>query len=202
MEDERTTNIPIFAPSKYSPLLPPELNEEQKEKYNELSKYVSTILLPEDSNYQREREWASEGCLKRYLRASKWNLDEAKDRIKSSLEWGREYKPFDIDPKEVEPEILTGKMHLNGFDKHGRPIVYLRPGLENTKAGPRQVKNVVFTFESAIAIMPENVENIIIIVDFENCSVRSSPGLGIAKEFMHVLGSHYPERLAMALVIN
>lgn len=93
-------------------------------------------------------------------------------------------------------------MHINGFDKQGRPIIYLRPGLENTKAGPRQVKNVVFTFEAAIKIMPEGIENVVIVVDFHNCSARSSPGLGIAKEFMHVLGSHYPERLSFALVIN
>ncbi|CAG8508181.1 1470_t:CDS:2, partial [Acaulospora morrowiae] len=199
MGDEiQSIGIPIFAPRKYTPLPTPELDKEQHEKYNELSKYVDTILLPD----QKERDWASETCLKRYLRASKWNLNDAKNRIKNTLEWRREYKPLDIDPKEVEPEAVTGKIHINGFDKHGRPIVYLRPGLENTKAGPRQVKNVVFTFEAAIAMMPENVESIAIIVDFHNCSVRTSPGLGIAKEFMHVLGSHYPERLSMAMVIN
>ncbi|CAG8455204.1 713_t:CDS:2 [Diversispora eburnea] len=195
--------IPIFIPKHYNPFIFPELNAEQKEIYNKLSEYVNTILVsPEDSQYQVEREWVSERCLKRYCRSANWNLVDAKNRIKNSLEWRRVYKPNDIDPKEIEPEAITGKIHINGFDKQGRPVIYLRPGLENTKAGPRQVKNVVFTFEAAIEIMPKDVESVVIIVDFENCSPRTSPGLGIAKEFMHVLGSHYPERLAMALIIN
>jgi hypothetical protein len=78
----------------------------------------------------------------------------------------------------------------------------LRPGLQNTLPGPDQLRFVVFNFESAIKIMPENVENIVIIIDFNKCSARSSPGLGVAKEFMHVLSSHYPERLGYSLVIN
>ncbi|CAG8467105.1 8688_t:CDS:2 [Gigaspora margarita] len=198
------TNIPNFIPPEnFTPILPPELSVEQKEIFNEFSKYVDTILLPEDDPlHQTERSWVTDACLKRYLRASKWYLSEAKARIKYTLEWRREYKPADIEPERVEPEVVTGKMHINGFDKHGRPIIYLRPGLENTKAGPRQVLAVVFMFESAIKLMPKDVENVVIIVDFHECSARKSPGLGIAREFMHVLGSHYPERLAMSLVVN
>ena len=93
-------------------------------------------------------------------------------------------------------------MHINGFDKHGRPIIYLRPGRENTKAGPGQVRHVVFYFESAIRLMPEGTESIIVLIDFHGASARTSPGVGIAKEFMHVLSSHYPEQLGLALVVN
>ncbi|SRR6266496_1429505 len=101
-------------------------------------------------------------------------------------------------------KAVTGKMHINGFDKDGRPILYLRPGLENTLPGSDQLRYTIFNFESAIKIMPENVENIVIIIDFNfnNCTSRRSPGLGVAKEFMHVLGSHYPERLGYAMIIN
>ncbi|CAG8728168.1 10838_t:CDS:2, partial [Funneliformis mosseae] len=99
---------------------------------------------------------------------------------------------------------VTGKQHLNGFDKDGRPILYLRPGLENTSPGPDQLRFIIFNFESAIKIMPDNVENIVIIVDFNfnNCSARNSPGLGVAKEFMNVLSSNYPERLGYSMIIN
>lgn len=99
-------NIPILTPNHYKPFIFPELNEKQKEMYNQLSEYVNTILLPvEDPRYPEEREWVSERCLKRYLRASGWNLVDAKNRIKYTLEWRREYRPNDIDPKEVEPEV-------------------------------------------------------------------------------------------------
>ncbi|CAG8692722.1 8968_t:CDS:2 [Ambispora leptoticha] len=204
MSTESSTTIPNLTPPKYySPILPAPLNEKQKAIFKELETYVESILLPkDDAYYPYERAWVTEACLKRYLRASKWHISEAKERIKYTLEWRREYKPDQIDEGEMVEENLTGKMYLHGFDKHGRPILVLRPGYENTKAGPSQVRNVVFWFEKAIKLMPENVETITILVDFDKTSARNSPGLGIAKEFMHVLGSHYPERLGLACVIN
>ncbi|PKC17120.1 CRAL/TRIO domain-containing protein [Rhizophagus irregularis] len=198
------TKIPILTcPDNVTLPVPPELTAEQEEKFSKVREYVDSILLPkEDDRYQEEKNWASDACLKRNLRAAKWNLTDAKNRIKYSLEWRREYKPSDIDPKTVEAEAVTGKQHLNGFDNNGRPIFYLRPGLENTLPGPDQLRFVIFNFESAITTMPENVENIVIIIDFNKCTARSSPGLGVAKEFMHALSSHYPERLGYSLIIN
>ncbi|CAG8528065.1 1585_t:CDS:2 [Paraglomus occultum] len=198
MTKAQVTKIPILtAPKTYAPIQHPSLSVKQEEILNRLSDYVKEILLTDS-----EKAWANEACLQRYLRASKWHLDEAMERIKYSLEWRRTYKPEHIDPKEVEPESVTGKMHINGFDKHGRPIIYLRPGRENTKAGPGQVRHVVFYFESAIRLMPEGTENIVVLIDFHGASARTSPGIGIAKEFMHVLSSHYPEQLGLALVVN
>lgn len=74
--------------------------------------------------------------------------------------------------------------------------------MQNTLPGPDQLRFVIFNFESAITIMPENVENVVIIIDFNKCTARSSPGLGVAKEFMYTLSSHYPERLGYSLIIN
>ena len=33
---------------------------------------------------------------------------------------------------------------LNGFDNEGRPILYLRPGRENQKTSPRQIRHLIF----------------------------------------------------------
>ena len=49
-----------------------------------------------------------------------------------------------ISADEVKPEAETGKILLNGFDNDGRPILYLRPGRENTKESPRQIRHLVF----------------------------------------------------------
>jgi hypothetical protein len=40
----------------------------------------------------------------------KWRLHEAKDRIKGTLEWRREYKPELIKESDVRVEAETGKM--------------------------------------------------------------------------------------------
>jgi hypothetical protein len=46
----------------------------------------------------------------RYMRASKWKLDEARKRIKATIEWRREFQPELIPPDEVKIEAATGKM--------------------------------------------------------------------------------------------
>lgn len=100
------------------------------------------------------------------MRASKWTFPDAQKRIKSTLEWRREFKPELIPPDEVRIESETGKMYvrpfyilsksdltyfpiatrsiLNGFDRDGRPILYMRPGRENTETGPRQLRHLVW----------------------------------------------------------
>lgn len=49
-------------------------------------------MLPEtDAYHPNEKKWLVEDveCVPRYLRASKWRLEEAKKRIKGTLEWVR-----------------------------------------------------------------------------------------------------------------
>ena len=45
------------------------------------------------------------------MRASKWNIDEGKRRLKSTMEWRRDFKPDLIPPDEVKIESQTGKMY-------------------------------------------------------------------------------------------
>jgi hypothetical protein len=113
----RYTKIPILTcPDNITVPFPPELTEEQKEKFSELKEYVDSILLPkEDDRYQIEKQWVSDACLKRYLRATKWNLTDAKNKIKYSLEWRREYKPSEIDPKSVEAEVLINNYRIRSI---------------------------------------------------------------------------------------
>lgn len=113
------TKIPILTcPDNVTLPVPPEVTAEQEEKFSKLKEYVDSILLSkEDDRYQEEKNWVSDACLKRNLRAAKWNLTDAKNRIKYSLEWRREYKPSDIDPKSVEAEVLINNYYIKGIYK-------------------------------------------------------------------------------------
>jgi hypothetical protein len=44
------------------------------------------------------------------MRAAKWKMDDAKRRIKGTIEWRREFKPELIEPEDVSVEAETGKM--------------------------------------------------------------------------------------------
>lgn len=44
------------------------------------------------------------------MRAAKWKMDDAKRRIKETMEWRREFKPDLITPEEVKETAATGKL--------------------------------------------------------------------------------------------
>jgi len=44
------------------------------------------------------------------MRAAKWKFEDAKKRIKGTIDWRREYKPELIKPADVGIEAETGKM--------------------------------------------------------------------------------------------
>ncbi|KAF8664622.1 hypothetical protein AX16_000721 [Volvariella volvacea WC 439] len=138
----------------------------------------------------------------RYMRAAKWNLADGQKRIKATIEWRREFKPDLIPPDEVKIESVTGKIIINGFDKDGRPIIYMRPGRENTETGPRQLRHLVWCLERAKDLMPPGQESLVIIVDYKSTTLRTNPSISVARKVLHILQQHYVETLGRALVVN
>ena len=70
------------------------------------------------------------------------------------------------------------------------PLWYMKPRYENSKDGNRQVKNIVFNLELAAVLLPKNAHTIDIIVDFHDASSGNTPGVGMAKQFLDILGNH------------
>ncbi|CDO76486.1 hypothetical protein BN946_scf184615.g12 [Trametes cinnabarina] len=138
----------------------------------------------------------------RYMRAAKWDLEDAKKRLKSTIEWRRDFKPDLIPPDEVRIESETGKIILNGFDNEGRPILYMRPGRENTETSPRQLRHLVWYLERAKDFMPPGQESIVIIVDYKSTSLKTNPSISVARKVLTILQNHYVETLGRALVVN
>lgn len=109
-------------------------------------------LAQSDASYVPwERRWIEDpSTARRYARAVKYDEASAKRRAAETLEWRREFKPDLIIPGEVRREGETGKHIVSGFDKAARPILYLRPGRENTEPNPQQIRFLVFDLERAI----------------------------------------------------
>lgn len=177
---------------------------EQTAQLSELREYADTLLLPESDPYHHwELRWLNRSdTIPRYLRASKWHMPDAQKRIKATLEWRKEFKPDLIPPDEVRIESETGKIILNGFDLDGRPIIYMRPGRENTETSPRQLRHLVWCLERAKDLMPEGQESLVIIVDYKSTTLRTNPPISVARKVLHILQQHYVETLGRALVVN
>ena len=153
---------------------------------------------------ERERAWLTRECLLRYLRATKWSVDDAARRLMATLAWRREYGLDDFTAEYISPEQETGKQIIAGFDRQARPCQYLNPGRQNTEASARQVHHLFYMVERVTDMMPPGVETLSLMINFKPSKQRqnTSVPLGVAKEVLHILQNHYPERLGKALIIN
>ena len=151
-----------------------------------------------------ERCWLSRDCLVRYLRATKWTVDDAHRRLLSTLAWRREYGLEGFKAEYISPEQETGKELLLGYDLQGRPCHYLTPNRQNTDASPRQIHHLFYMVERVVELMPPGVEALSLLINFKPSKKRenTSVGISVAREVLHILQNHYPERLGKALIIN
>ncbi|KAL6233378.1 hypothetical protein BDW75DRAFT_192484 [Aspergillus navahoensis] len=193
------------------PSPPAPLTADQQTKYETVLKSVSewtTVPTTAAKNAPTapitddERMFLTRECLLRYLRATKWNASEAVARLQRTLTWRREYGIEKLTPDYISIENETGKQVLLGYDIHGRPCLYLLPSNQNTEKSDRQVQHLVFMLERAIDLMPADQETLALIVDYSQTKSGQNASIGQAKDTVHFLQNHYPERLGRALVIN
>jgi len=211
---QEKTAGPLFTPLTHpapssKPAPRPALTADEQEKYDWLLNQVrSWTEIPSKKSAgpitDSERFWLTRECLLRFLRATKWQPKETEKRLLETLAWRREYGVEDLTADHISPENETGKQVILGYDKEGRVCHYLNPGRQNTDPGPRQVQHLVFMLERVIDVMPAGQETLSLLINFKSSKSRSNtaPGLGLAREVLNILQSHYPERLGRALIIN
>ncbi|KAF8674135.1 CRAL TRIO protein [Rhizoctonia solani] len=189
----------------------PTLNEEQSNVYGIVLKHYSSpaYVIPgvdaqKATLTEEEKQWLCAGLLLIVpfsLRASKWVLATTITRLDDTLKWRREYGLYElITPNHVEPEAVTGKEILAGYDLERRPALYMMPSKQNTEESPRQLQFAVWMLERAVDLMGPGVENLDILINFADRG--KNPSLSTSKNMLNILQNHYPERLGLALVIN
>ncbi|KAF1973893.1 CRAL/TRIO domain-containing protein [Bimuria novae-zelandiae CBS 107.79] len=208
--------MPAIGPFPYpaegkKPAAPPQLTDEQQKKYDELLTTVrSWPTLPktsakgaeEEALSDLERMWLTRECLLRYLRATKWNLAQATQRIRETVIWRREYGTDRLTADYISEENATGKQVTLGYDNDGRPCLYLLPNKQNTKTGPKQVEHLVYMLERTLDIAPPGQETLALLIDFRNSSAGSQPSIATGRQVLSILQNHYPERLGRALITH
>eukprot|EP00262_Sarcandra_glabra_P000896 TRINITY_DN10938_c1_g1_i2.p1 TRINITY_DN10938_c1_g1~~TRINITY_DN10938_c1_g1_i2.p1 ORF type:complete len:297 (+),score=45.21 TRINITY_DN10938_c1_g1_i2:210-1100(+) len=168
----------------------------QGEKVNELKAAIGPLS-------GRSLQFCTDACVRRYLEARNWNVDKAKKMLEETLKWRSTYKPEEIRWHEVANEGETGKVYRANFhDLHGRTVLILRPGKQNTSSHDNQLRHLVYLIENAIINLPEDQEQMVWLIDFSGWSLMNSVPIKTARETANILQSHYPERLALAFLYN
>ena len=202
--------IPFAFPDESSkPPSVPEHDAEQESKYKMLLEKVSlwtdvpiasTRNASKSAITDEERMWLTRECLFRYLRATKWIVDEAERRLMATLVWRREYLLPEHDANYISPENESGKQVIFGFDLNTAPCLYLFPGKQNSPRTERQVQHLVYMLERVIDLMPPGQEALTLLITFANASSGTGSSVGQGKQVLYILQNHYPERLAKALI--
>ena len=194
-------------PSTHLPTAPP-LTADQKAKYATLLKAAqSWTTVPSSTKSQEgapltisEKLWLTRECLLRYLRASKWVVPTATTRLLATLTWRREYGVEKLTDDYISEENETGKQVILGYDKQGRPCLYLNPHKQNTKGKEKQIQHLVFMLERCIDLMAPGVETLALLINFKESRKGQNATVGQGRETLSILQNHYPERLGRALV--
>jgi hypothetical protein len=126
------------------------------------------------------------------LRARDYDVKKALKMLKGSLEWREKYAPDKISAQSLEHEASTGKLYRRGFDKFGRPVIYMLPAHNTSKDYVSGVKLLVYLIERAIESMPEGVEQLIWFIDFKGMTRQNLTPVGVAKETLDILSNQYP----------
>ena len=190
---------------------PAPLSAEQESKYQEVLSHFKSIKdypvsFKADAEKKPLNEWETLRLLTResmlrYLRATKWDVTQAKKRLTETIIWRREYGVDSLDPSYLEPEAETGKETILGFDNKGRPLHYMHPNRNTTKESPRQMQFAVWILERAIDLMPPGVEQLALLINFGGKKGQPT-SISNAKLMLYILQNHYVERLGIALCIN
>ncbi|KAK9162920.1 hypothetical protein Syun_003822 [Stephania yunnanensis] len=168
---------------------------EQQEKIDE----VRRLIGPLTGNLAF---YCYDASIARYLRARNWNVMKATKMLKETLKWRHEYKPEKICWEEVAHEAETGKIYRSNFkDKHGRPVLVMRPSCQNTKSTKGQIRYLVYCMENAILNLPMDHEQMVWLIDFKGFNM-SHISVKVTKETANVLQNRYPERLGVAILYN
>ncbi|XP_059279838.1 uncharacterized protein LOC132033778 isoform X1 [Lycium ferocissimum] len=169
--------------------------EEQNKQIDEMRKLIGPLS-------GKLALYCSDASISRYLAARSWNVKKAAKMLKATLKWRLDYKPEEIRWDDVASEAETGKIYRSNYtDKHGRPVLVMRPRCQNTKSVKGQIKYLVYCMENAVVNLPEDQEQMVWLIDFHGFNL-SNISIKVTKETAHVLQDHYPERLGIAILYD
>lgn len=100
-------------------------------------------------------------------------------------------------------EGATGKIVVRGYDKHGRAVVYMKPGRENTNHELNNMRHLVWNMEKAIAVTKKKgFSKIVFVIDYKGFSLFNAPPLSTSKYTLEIMQRHYPERCERFYLTN
>ena len=229
MKDQSTNNTTTTTTTITSPESVPINPTQQQHQYKPNKEPRLHPANQEDQGYQQilsaltteeKQSMVDSNLIMRHYRADKGNIEKAIQRIKYAIQWRKDFNVENIiasvhnDESTISNEQLQlrkiihhegepGKVYTRGYDKEGRAILYLYQARENTNNPTNNIKHLVYQIERTIAATEKNGhEKMVLILDFENWSIKQAPPMHVTKETIHILQECYVERMKRVYMTN
>ncbi|CAI2166250.1 2981_t:CDS:2 [Funneliformis geosporum] len=191
------------------------------DKYNESEECMSAMKIYSPEAL-RQASWLLIGAddpdvlLLRFLRARKWDVENAISMLVSSLKWrlqidvraiveggelGMEKYFADRGVKGLKSQFISGKSFVRGTDYESRPIVYI-----NVKAHKKSDQNLeilqrftVYIMETVRLMIEPPVETGCLIFNMEGFSIANMD-LQYIKFMIQCFEAYYPESLGILVI--
>ena len=145
----------------------------------------------------------------RFLKARKFDVEEASQMLEASQRWRRAYG-CPVDPSTIGHQLALGTIFTAGKDYDGNPVLYhLGGGLPNSATNDQvtlAARAAVFWMEKALTEAGANGKVTVVVIRdaaFNNDRNRPARGFGSLRYPRHlakILQNNFPESLAKAVV--
>jgi len=145
--------------------------------------------------------------LLRWLRARKWIIKDAFLQLIETIKWRNEWGVKELLAKGetdlCQDELKSGKSYFMGYDKVGRPIVYIyvKDHIKGEFPPESTEKITVFTMEIGRKLLKPPNESVTVVFDMTGFGLRNMDYQNV-KFLINLLQNYYPESFGLGLVIN
>lgn len=172
---------------------PKDLTAEQKDCISKLKEAfppssAQELLGEEDADFLTSRN-----TYERFSAATNYKLEESIERLKATIEWRKEKKPYLITADAIPNALSSISMGFGGRCKAGRPILIMTLGAENNAEVEERVNLMLYILEVTHRKGYETITWVVDFISFGNS--KDDRSKATRKATMKVLQAHYPERL-------
>ena len=133
--------------------------------------------------------------------AGRRSFQYARTKLEHVLAWREEYQPSRVKRVDVHRELQCGSLYWNGYDVHGRPVLFVRAARKNYADlnVAKQVAMHVLMLETGVQFMPPGVTQFVLCADASDLGLRSV-SLSLMKALLRLMTKSYPDRLGVLCV--
>eukprot|EP01026_Neomeris_dumetosa_P029495 TRINITY_DN2390_c0_g2_i1.p1 TRINITY_DN2390_c0_g2~~TRINITY_DN2390_c0_g2_i1.p1 ORF type:complete len:315 (-),score=33.94 TRINITY_DN2390_c0_g2_i1:307-1182(-) len=165
---------------------------------------IKSKLVEQRELSVEENHFCDDNCLKRYLRSRSNDVNKALIKLVGSLNWRKDFGVTALKPDTFEEDFQKGFIYVWNKTVDNRSVLVVRKRKDRIgpDEAPHYLQYLVFSLETAVKMLPPDVEKIVIILDMNGYSRENSPALSVTLETLRIFSGHYPERAYKVYIVD